>query len=77
MYKVHVYILNKKPGDVVKEGDRDFDAFKFWAERGDKRSGLVICTHCMSQERKPDPFETEPAAVLEDAGEQKASKKKG
>lgn len=43
MYKVNVYILNKRPGDIVTQADSNFDVFKVWAERKDTRNGMVIC----------------------------------
>lgn len=43
MIKVNVSILGRRPGDIVKEGDKDFEAFNGWAERGDKKSGMAIC----------------------------------
>lgn len=43
MIKVNVFILNKRPGDVVSPGDKFYDTFKSWAERGDRNGGAVIC----------------------------------
>lgn len=54
MIKVHVHILNRRPGEVVKEGDKDYATFKFWAERGDRRNGAVICSFEAVKELAPD-----------------------
>lgn len=61
MYRVNVYILNSKPGDIVKEGDRNYDAFKAWAARKDTRSGMLICTPYAD----PAPVAAEDVAVPE------------
>lgn len=54
MLKINAYILNHKPGDVIKTGDKNYEVFKNWADRRDKRSGLIVCEHIQS-EKKDSP----------------------
>ena len=44
MITVNITILGRRPGSIVKAGDRDFNTFKRYAEKGATRGGALICT---------------------------------
>ena len=44
MIDVKVNILGRRPGSVVKAGDRDFETFKRFAEKKSIKGGALICT---------------------------------
>jgi hypothetical protein len=41
--KVNVHILHRHPDEIVRENDKDYQQFLYWAERKDRKQGLLIC----------------------------------
>ncbi|MCK5617323.1 hypothetical protein KAR91_86465 [Candidatus Pacearchaeota archaeon] len=64
MITVKVSILGRRPGSIIKAGDKDFETFKRYAEKKATRAGALICTM-----KDPSLFDR-PAAVarLEELG---------
>ncbi len=60
--KVNVYLLNRRPGDILDIHDKDYDIFKPWAERKDRRNGAQICEFHVEQKvvNVSIPAETHP-----------------
>lgn len=50
--KVKVGILHRKTGDIVREGDKDYETFVYWAERKDRKFGMVICEFVQGQDER-------------------------
>jgi len=77
MIRVNINVLNKKVGDIVREGDKWFEQFRAWAVRGDLKQGVVICnfTHGESTEKHRETEPEAPAVEKEARREKKKTKK--
>lgn len=64
--KVKTYILDRKPCDIVKPGDRYYEDFKNWAVKKSTRNGAVICEPCDMSEKVEQPMTTS-SEPLEDS----------
>lgn len=72
--KVNVYLLNKKPGDLLALGDKDYDTFRMWAEKKDTRNGAQICEFHVPPEPDKVSVESKKDAPAEDGKKDKKNK---
>jgi hypothetical protein len=60
--KINVNILGRHAGTVVRPGERDYDTFANWSEKGSRMGGGLICEPCEKTEeevKNPEPSKLE------------------
>lgn len=43
MYLINVPILNRRPGDIISQGDKNYLVFEAWGQNKDVKGGVLIC----------------------------------
>ena len=72
MIQVNTPILNRTYGQIVKEGEKDYETFKGWAENKDRNGGVVICEFVGKEAAKAEETALEAAKLIAD--EEQAAK---
>lgn len=54
LLKVNIRILDKGPGSLIKEGDKDYEVFKSWSDRKDTKNGVLVCVPHVEEPVEPE-----------------------
>jgi hypothetical protein len=81
--RVNIAILNKQFGDIISPGDVHYSRFERWAEKKDRKAGVVICEFVKEEKKEeagsPEGGSEENSGAPTEEGnpqEQTAEKKK-